>query len=193
MYTQPIDYIEVAHSILERLEMEYKYATPKGVDKADMIRFLGEQLQRLSDTEVLGWSIALNDISDEGRQHPPTVPEIINAIRKIGNKTRPQITHKNDTQTNYIQLWEIADDRAKRNFFITHCFADVPPVVRLMFNDYNIKNRGWTRRESEYMMSYHYLPVYLHGTDEDKQEREQKMNKAQVDRQAEIIDYFQGR
>ena len=70
MYAKPIqvDTIEVALSILSRLEMEYKYASAKAVDKAEMVKFLASQLDRLPNSDVICWSEALNNISDLGKK-----------------------------------------------------------------------------------------------------------------------------
>jgi len=86
-----MDYTEISYKILARLEMEYKYASAKAVDKPEMIKFLASQLRRLSNREVICWNEALNNISDKGGKHPPTIPEIMSEIRKVGIATQPNI------------------------------------------------------------------------------------------------------
>jgi len=194
MYTPNIDYIEVAQSILERLEMEYKYASAKGVDKPQMIRFLAEQLERLHDHEVLCWQEALNQIAEEGRQHPPTVPEIIKVIKSIAQQTRPALpVIEVDTQIDWMRKWESADDKAKFKFYITNRFIDVPSYIENLFHDYNMKHRGWKRWESKYMMSFHYCPKWITPSEDNPQEAYKQMRELTQERQEKIIKYFQTR
>jgi len=134
MYAKPIqvDTIEVALSILSRLEMEYKYASAKAVDKPEMIKFLAEQLDRLTDSDVMCWSEALNNISDLGKKHPPSVPEIIQEIRKVGIATRPIPKKLDDKPVPFESVWnkETEEERLEdARVWLKYCPKDMPLVM----------------------------------------------------------------
>lgn len=147
MYTKLIDYLEVSSAILERLEMEYKYAAAKAVDKPQMIKFLADQLECLSLHEVMGWNGALDMIATEGRQHPPTVPEILASLRKNGIANIPEIKRVED-KTDYMQIWKSSNDKGKFRFFIDNCHVKVPPFIRRWAMGYYVDEYGWTRHEA---------------------------------------------
>ena len=194
MYTPSIDYLETAQNILARLEMEYKYASARGVDKPEMIKFLAEQLERLHDHEVLCWQEALNKIAEEGRQHPPTVPEIIKVIKDIAKLTRPALpVPEKEENIDWMRKWEMADDKSKFKFYITNRFIDVAPFIENLFHEYNIEHRGWKRWESKYMMSFHYCPKYITPSEDNPQEAYKQMRELTKERQDKIIKYFQTR
>ncbi len=132
MYTKPIDTIEVAVSILSRLEMEYKYASAKAVDKPDMIKFLAEQLDRLERHDVMCWSEALNNISDLGQKHPPSIPEIIQAIRKVGIATRPKTKRLEVQQIPFESVWAGQTDEEHLEdvrTWLKYCPVKMPSVM----------------------------------------------------------------
>jgi len=148
MFTKLIDHIEIASAILQRLEMEYKYASSKAVDKPDAIRFLADQLEGLSDHEVMGWQGALNKIAAEGRKDPPTIPEILTALRRNGAANTPEIKRVEDT-TDYIGRWKASNDRGKFRFFIDNCYVKVPPFIRAWALKYYKKQYGWNHTEAQ--------------------------------------------
>ncbi len=132
MYTKQIDTIEVAVSILSRLEMEYKYASAKAVDKPDMIKFLAEQLDRLEVHDVMCWSEALNNISDLGKKHPPSVPEIIHAIRKVGIATRPQYKKLEEKKVPFESVWNtFSEERRLEDVegWLRYCPLPMPDIM----------------------------------------------------------------
>jgi len=132
MYTKPIDTIEVATSILSRLEMEYKYATAKAVDKLEMVKFLAEQLDRLPDSDVMCWNEALNNISDLGKKHPPSIPEIIQEIRKVGIATRPIPKRLDDKPVPFESVWNKQSDEEHledARAWLKYCPKDMPDVM----------------------------------------------------------------
>ena len=132
MYTKPIDTIEVAVSILSRLEMEYKYASAKAVDKPEMIRFLAEQLDRLSESDIMCWNEALNNISDLANKHPPTVPEIIFHIRKVGIATRPQLKSLEIKEIPFESVWYSHSDEEHMEdvrAWLKYCPIEMPDIM----------------------------------------------------------------
>lgn len=132
MYTQLIDYLEVSSAILARLEMEYKYAAAKTVDKPEMIKFVASQLEGLSDHEVLGWQGGLDMIAAEGRQHPPTVPEILAALRKNGIANRPKIKRIAEKQIPFESVWESHTDEQHLEdvrAWLAYCPRKMPDVM----------------------------------------------------------------
>ena len=134
MYTKPmkIDTIEVPLSILSRLEMEYKYASAKAVDKTEMVKFLAEQLNRLTDSHVMCWSEALNNISDLGKKHPPSIPEIITEIRKVEIATRPIPKKLDEKPVPFESIWneESEGERLESaRAWLEYCPKDMPQVM----------------------------------------------------------------
>jgi hypothetical protein len=134
MYAKPIqvDTIEVALSILSRLEMEYKYASAKAVDKAEMVKFLASQLDRLPNSDVICWSEALNNISDLGKKHPPSIPEIITEIRKVGIATRPIPKKLDDKPIPFESVWQTKTDEEHledARAWLKYCPKSMPDVM----------------------------------------------------------------
>jgi hypothetical protein len=129
---KPIDTIEVASSILSRLEMEYKYASAKAVDKLEMIKFLAEQLDRLTEAHLMCWSEALNNISDLGKKHPPSVPEIIQAIRQVEIATRPQLKKLVAKEIPFESIWQNQTDEEHLEdvrAWLEYCPREMPDVM----------------------------------------------------------------
>ncbi len=132
MYTKPIDTVEVAVNILSRLEMEYKYASAKSVDKPEMIRFLAEQLERLPEGDIMCWSEALNNISDLGKKHPPAIPEIMKEIRIVGIATRPKTKRLEEKQIPFELIWNISTDEEHLEdvrSWLKYCPKKMPDVM----------------------------------------------------------------
>ncbi len=132
MYTKPVDTIEVALSILSRLEMEYKYASAKAVDKPEMIKFLAEQLDRLDESDILCWSEALNNISDLGQKHPPAIPEIIQEIRKVGIATRPKPKQLEVKAVPFEAVWNtFSEERRLEDVegWLRYCPLPMPAIM----------------------------------------------------------------
>jgi hypothetical protein len=132
MYTEQIDTIEVALSILSRLEMEYKYASSKAVDKPEMIKFLAEQLDRLAVSDIMGWSEALNNISDLGNRHPPAIPEIIQEMRKVGIATRPQPKQLEVREIPFDDMWKtFSEERRLEDVegWLKYCPLPMPDIM----------------------------------------------------------------
>jgi hypothetical protein len=127
-----LDRIEIANNILVRLEMEYKYAVNKNVDKAEMVKFLAEQLDRLSDMTVLSWNEALNTISDKAEKHPPTIPEIIDEMRRIEIATRPPLVRLEKKEIPFELVWNknTEEERLQDTMgWIKYCPRDMPTVM----------------------------------------------------------------
>ena len=114
-----IDTLEIANNILIRLEMEYKYAVNKNVDKPEMVKFLADQLGRLSDKAVLGWNEAMNNISDLNLKHPPAIPEILDEMRKLEIQVTPALRLENNRKPPYSLLWQNGDQKTKECFYDT--------------------------------------------------------------------------
>jgi len=145
MFTKLIDYLEISSAILARLEMEYKYATAKTVDKPEMIKFVAEQLEGLSDHEVIGWKGALDMISEEARQHPPTVPEILAALRKNGFLNRPEIKRIENKEIPFESVWiKETEERHLEDVkgWIKYCPLKMPDVMLqwVLEQDESVKN-----------------------------------------------------
>jgi len=146
MYTDneyKLDRIEIANNIFVRLEMEYKYAVNKNVDKPEAVKFLAEQLGRLSDKATLAWNEALNNISDLGHKHPPTIPEIVEAMRKIEIEVTPAPRLESNGKPPYALLWSNGDKKTKECFYDTFNPKDVPPATRWVSKQY-YKEIGWS-------------------------------------------------
>ena len=127
-----IDYIEVALRILSRLEMEYKYASAKAVDKPEMVRFLSEQLNRLPDDYVMCWNEALNEISDKGGKHPPTIPEILYEIRRAGIATMPVPIKIEEKEVSFPIFWKGETEEQKledTKSWLRFCPKDMPTIM----------------------------------------------------------------
>ncbi len=132
MHTKLIDYLEVSSAILARLEMEYKYAAAKAVDKPQMIKFVASQLESLSDHEVIGWKGALDMISLDGRQHPPSVPEILTALRKNGIANRPTIVRIEAKEIPFETVWNSHTDKEHLEdvrAWLAYCPRKMPDVM----------------------------------------------------------------
>ncbi len=135
MYTKEeytVDRLEVANDILIRLEMEYKYAVNKSVDKPEMVKFLAEQLNRLSDRAVLSWNEALNIISDKAEKHPPAIPEIIDEMRRIEIAIRPPLVRLEKKQIPFEFVWsKFTEEERLENAicWIEYCPVDMPAVM----------------------------------------------------------------
>jgi len=138
-----IDRLEVANDILVRLEMEYKYAVNKNVDKPEMVKFLAEQLGRLSDKAILGWNEALNNISDLNLKHPPTIPEIIEAMRKLEIRVTPRIEVKDGEKPPYASLWQNGDQNTRECFYDTFDPREVSQATKWVSRQY-FKEIGWS-------------------------------------------------
>jgi hypothetical protein len=185
MYTsQTIDRQQVAGNIYDRLEYDYKYALPQASDLAKSIGVLSAKLAKLPEHEVILWAQALDNIGAKDNTHAPSQNEIINEIRRIAYAQKERIKSANPTlqqpekKTDYITLWQLANDRQKFSFFIDHKFSDVPAFVAVWFKQYNAEHRGWTNYESQMMLGYWKKPFAA---------AEQG---AQINHQREIIDYF---
>lgn len=143
MYTQDdykLDRLEIANSILTRLEMEYKYAVNKNVDKPEMVKFLADQLSRLSDKAVLSWNEALNVISDKGGQHPPSIPEIIEEMRKLEIAITPKPKLLNNEAPDYAGIWNAASDEERINFYKTYNKDSILPCTRWVIKQWREDN-----------------------------------------------------
>jgi hypothetical protein len=141
-----LDRLEIANDILVRLEMEYKYAVNKNVDKPEMVKFLAEQLDRLSDKAVLCWNEALNNISDLNLKHPPTIPEIIEGMRKLEIQVTPAPRLKDGEKPPYSTLWQNGDHKTRECFYDTFNFNDVSPATRWVSRQY-YKEIGWSKEK----------------------------------------------
>jgi hypothetical protein len=139
-----VDRIEIATEIFARMEMEYKYATNKEVDKVEAIKFLAEQLKSISDNACLGWYEALNRISELGREHPPTIPEIIVELRKIEIAMQPKAKALEYTKSNYASLWNICDTTRQKLEFLSTVFSkkETPPSTKYHIKKWMIAD-GW--------------------------------------------------
>lgn len=138
-----LDRLEVANNILVRLEMEYKYAVNKNVDKPEMVKFLAQQLGRLTDKAVLGWNEALNNISDTSLKHPPTVPEIVEEMRKLEISVTPPLRLEVDGSPPYSSLWQNGDQETRECFYDTFDARDVSQATRWVSRQY-FKEIGWS-------------------------------------------------
>jgi hypothetical protein len=147
MYTRDeykLDRLEVANDILVRLEMEYKYAVNKNVDKPEMVKFLSEQLSRLSDKAVLCWNEALNNISDLNLKHPPTIPQIVEEMRILERQVTPAPRLKDGEKPPYATLWTNGDQTIKECFYDTFNYEDVPPATKWVSREY-YNELGWSK------------------------------------------------
>ena len=139
-----IDYIETANNILVRLEMEYKYAVNKSVDKAEMVKFLAEQLTRMTNKSVLCWNDALNTIADNGSKHPPTIPEITMEMRRLESSIPTTVVRLNNERLPYSSLWANSTDDLKITFYERHNALDVTPATKWVSREYYEK-AGWSK------------------------------------------------
>jgi len=155
MYTEikEVDRIEIATLIFSRMEMEYKYATNKEVDKVDAINFLAEQLKSISDIACLGWYEALNRISEEGRVHPPTIPEILAEIRKVEIALHPTPKKLTTTQVDYAGQWSSCETtRKKLNFLRTmFCKQKTPSATKYHIKKW-MQEDGWDVTRIKYTL-----------------------------------------
>ena len=71
-----------------------------------MVKFLAEQLNRLSDRAVLSWNEALNNISDKAEKHPPAIPEIIDEMRRVEIAIRPQLVRLEKQEIPFEFVWD---------------------------------------------------------------------------------------
>jgi hypothetical protein len=145
MYTNieyQLDRLEIANNILVRLEMEYKYAVNKNVDKTEMVRFLADQLDRLSDKAVLSWNEALNNISDKAEKHPPAIPEIIDEMRRIEISILPKAKRLEREVIPYASLWNGSSDKDKLTFYDRYNVQEVSAATRWVSKEY-FRKAGW--------------------------------------------------
>jgi hypothetical protein len=146
-----LDLLEIANDILVRLEMEYKYAVNKNVDKPEVVKFLAEQLGRLSDKAVLCWNEALNNISDLNLKHPPTIPEIIEAMRKLEIQVTPARRIESSGKPPYSSLWQNGNQKTRECFYDTFNPNDVPQSTRWVSKQY-YKEIGWSDEKIKRIM-----------------------------------------
>jgi len=146
-----IDTLEIANNILIRLEMEYKYAVNKNVDKPEMVKFLADQLGRLSDKAVLGWNEAMNNISDLNLKHPPAIPEILDEMRKLEIQVTPALRLENNRKPPYSLLWQNGDQKTRECFYDTFHPNDVPQSTRWVSRQY-YKEIGWSDEKIKRIM-----------------------------------------
>jgi len=139
-----VDRIEIATEIFARMEMEYKYATNKEVDKVEAIKFLAEQLSSISDNACLGWYEALNRISELGREHPPTVPEIMAEMRRIEIAMQPKLPTLEYTRSNYATQWDSAKTTREKLAFLSTVFSknETPPSTKYHIQKWMVAD-GW--------------------------------------------------
>jgi hypothetical protein len=112
--------------------MEYKYAVNKSVDKPEMVKFLAEQLNRLSDRAVLSWNEALNNISDKAEKHPPAIPEIIDEMRRVEIAIRPQLVRLEKQEIPFEFVWDkfTEEERLEDTMsWMKYCPIDMPTVM----------------------------------------------------------------
>lgn len=138
-----VDRLEVANNILIRLEMEYKYAVNKNVDKPEMVKFLAQQLERLSDKAVLGWNEALNRIADTNPKHPPSIPEIIEEMRKIEIKVTPLPKLESPNKAPLAAFWDKSNDDEKETFFDRYHRDTVSPATKWIAREH-YRGKGWS-------------------------------------------------
>ena len=99
-----LDYIDIASQIYARLEMEYGFAAPKDQAKEELWKFLGSQLARHSDLEVLAWQDALDQISNEGSDYPPKIPKLLMTMRRVARLVKEDELDRQKWLTSIIDV-----------------------------------------------------------------------------------------
>ena len=97
-----------------------------------MVKFLAEQLNRLSDRAVLSWNEALNNISDKAEKHPPAIPEIIDEMRRVEIAIRPQLVRLEKQEIPFEFVWDkfTEEERLEDTMsWMKYCPIDMPTVM----------------------------------------------------------------
>ena len=153
------EYIKTANLVLGYLELRF-INQHKDAELAEKERRIwADQLEhkiepeRITQDNIVKACDLWADVNGKG--FAPTVDQFINCLKKVSYTPAMALPV---SETNYLSLWECADDKQKFRFFIDYPFDRVPPVVRKLFHVYNAKHRGWTGNESDKMMRYHAKP-----------------------------------
>ena len=175
------EYIKTANLVLGYLELRF-INQHKDAELAEKERRIwAEQLEskiepeRITQDNIVKACDLWADVNGKG--FAPTVDQFVNCLKKVSYIPAVALS-VNEDQTNYLSLWNDADDKQKFRFFIDYPFDRVPPIVRKLFCDYNTQYRGWTGNESYKMMRYHAKPFTNAGQG------------AVINNQREILNYF---
>ena len=69
-------------------------------------------------------------------------------------------------------------------------FHKVPGYIKKWFIEYNKQHRGWTAQESNMMIKFHAQPTWLDVSDDDQDNRRERINDMVDQHQKKIINYF---
>lgn len=173
------EYIKTANLVLGYLELRF-INQHKDAELAEKERRIwAEQLEskiepeRITQPNIVKACDLWADINGKG--FAPTVDQFVNCLKKVSYTPAVALPV---SETNYLSLWNEADDKGKFKFFIDYPFDRVPPIVRKLFCDYNTQHRGWTGNESDKMMRYHAKPFANAGVG------------TVTNNQREILNYF---
>jgi hypothetical protein len=173
------EYIKTANLVLGYLELRFINQHKDAEIAEKERRIWAEQLEskiepeRITQPNIVKACDLWADINGKG--FAPTVDQFINCLKKVSYTPAVALPV---SETDYLSLWNEADDKGKFKFFIDYPFDRVPPIVRKLFCDYNAQYRGWTGNESDKMMRYHAKPFANAGVG------------AVTNNQREILAYF---
>ena len=135
---------------------------------------------------------AIELVRRSGSEFAPSLPKF---VEYCGGRPKLQnaLEHQEEDQVDYSRLWMNADDKGKYRFFVDHPFHLVPGYIRQWFINYNKKERGWSAHESNMMIKFHAQPQWLDVSDQEQDNRRDRINKIKDEHQKGIIEYFLNR
>ena len=175
------EYIKTANLVLGYLDLRFINQHKDEHTAQQERKIWAEQLEskiepeRITQENIMKACDLWADINGKG--FSPKVDQFINCLNKV-SYIKPTALPFNEGNTDYLSLWNSADDKAKFMFFVDYPFNLVPPIVRKLFMDYNAQYRGWSGIESYKMINYHAKPFSNAGQG------------AVIVNQREILDYF---
>jgi hypothetical protein len=135
---------------------------------------------------------AIELVRRSGSEFAPALPKFIEFCGGRP-KLHKALEYQEEDQIDYSMLWSNADDKGKYRFFVDHPFHLVPGYVRQWFINYNKKERGWSAHESNMMIKFHAQPQWLEVSDQEQDNRRDRLNKMKDEHQKGIIEYFLNR
>lgn len=146
----------------------------------------GMGLRGMQQIDVLQ---AVELVRRSGSEFAPSLPKF---VEYCGGrpKLHNALDHVKENDVDYSRLWMNADDKGKYRFFVDYPFTNVPGYVRKWFIEYNKQHRGWTAQESNMMIKFHAQPTWLDVSDDEQDNRRERLNDMVDQHQKKIINYF---
>ena len=177
-----------AARVIAKLKVMYPSFGAK-MDDEWMNLTIDEWFKGLNGIEKIDVSNAIETVRRSGSEFAPSLPKFIEYCggRPARNKA---LEHREEDQLDYARLWMNANDKTKYRFFIDHKFNLVPGYVRVWFINYNKQHRGWTEHESDMMIKFWAQPSWLDISDDEQENRRDRLNEMVDQHQKKILKYF---